>query len=125
MAEKLYQFKTDDGLTVLPTDDGEFIVSETNCIFSNTEIYYEFFSDAAGTIPVTPNKGTIRAQASPLRNVYLDASTGAVTNAKDVSATEGSYTPPSFYGRTFNVKITLDNISSSAPYMRALIVKHD
>jgi hypothetical protein len=81
---------------------------------NNTQVYAEFFSDAAGLVPVTPTAGTVTISASPLGNNYLAAPNAASISATACATPFGTYTPPLFQGRVANGRAILAGITGAA-----------
>ena len=81
---------------------------------SNCQVYIEFYSDSAGTVPVTPTAGTVTVSASPLGNVFLAPGSGAVVQANTVNSTGvASYNPPAFQGRVAFGQVTFAGIAGA------------
>ncbi len=120
-----FNFRTDNGTgtTILPISDTSFFTPELTTGATDAEVYFEFFSDAAGTTPVTPTAGTITVSGSPLGNNYLAASSNNVIQATQVEAGDSSYTPPVLDGLTVRARIVLDGITG-ATYMKAVLFKY-
>lgn len=87
------------------------------------EVYVEFFSDAAGTIPVTPTAGTVTVQASPLGNSYLDASNMGTIDATTVGAEESTYTPPQVDGLIRKARVKFEGVTGALT-ARVVLFKH-
>jgi hypothetical protein len=105
---------------VIPVTGVFYTADMSNSQNNSGQIYLEFFSDAAGTIPVTPTAGTINFLGSPLGNNYLSMSAGSTVNATTVSTTNSTYTPPTFYGRCVRISATLSGITG-ASYARIVV----
>ena len=117
-----YEFKSGND-TVLPTIDGEYFTGVMYTDYTQADVYFEFYSDADGTMPVTPTAGTISIAGSPMGNAYLAASTNPVVSALGVSHPNATYEPPTIDGRSVKARITLSGITGAA-YMRAIVYKH-
>lgn len=124
MRRTLYMLLTDAGANELPVADGAEYYTDWLLSYGFSSVYFEFYSDAAGTIAVTPTAGTITTYATPTGAVYLTAAANAVTAAATVSVPNGAYTPPVFDGLVKRVKIRLSGITGAA-YMRATLLKGD
>lgn len=95
-----------------------FYTDAMNYQFTGAYAYIEFYSDAAGTTPVTPTAGTIVFEGSPGGNTYLVAANSASISATSVIAGSGTYTPPYFDGEVNKGRVTLTGITGAA-YFRA------
>lgn len=115
---------TDTGDNELTVANGAEYYTDWLVSYGFSSVYFEFYQDAACTIPVTPTAGTITTSATPTGTVYLTAAANAVTQAATVSVPNGTYTPPVFDGLVKRVKIRLDGITG-ANYMRATLLKGD
>lgn len=91
--------------------------------YSNWQFYIEFFSDAAGTVPVTPTAGTISVAASPLGNNYLTASNTQTIQATTCVTPDSTYTPPAAEGMLTRGKVTLAGITGAA-YFKAVFWRY-
>ena len=119
-----YSFRDGSGNTVFATSNGNYFTEDLRIGVANAEIYYEFYSDAAGTTPVTPTGGTIVASGTPLGNNYLEAGQNATTQASQVEVGDSTYTPPVLDGLVIKARVALSGIAGAA-YMRATLYKHD
>lgn len=100
---------------VLPTADAILMTGDMSASQAqNCHVYMEFFSDAAGTIPVTPTAGTIAAQGSPMGSNWLAPSSGSSINATDVATPLSAYSPPVFTGRMTKGRVTFAGITGAA-----------
>ena len=113
----LYPVKTVGGLRVLPTADAVHFTDTMSADYQEAQVYFEFFSDAAGAVPATPTGGTIVVAGTPTGNVYLSAGNTAIVTASDVTAI-GLYEPPKFVGCVIKGRIQFIGITG-APYARA------
>lgn len=113
MANERFPVKTAGGLDVLPVADATLYTDAMNASASGEcQVYIEFFSDAAGTIAVTPTNGTVTAQMSPMGAVWLGASNYGTVSAADAGVS-GGYTPPYFNGRADKGRIILSGITGA------------
>lgn len=107
---------------VIPVSAATFYTPEVSALeankFSHWQFYIEFFSDAAGTIPVTPTAGTIDVAATPVGSNYLTASNVQTIQANTCSTPTSTYTPPTAEGSLRRGRITLTGITGAA-YCRA------
>lgn len=111
----LYPIKTAGGAEVLPTANATlFTDSIPGGHADNWQAYVEFYSDAAGTVPVTPTAGTVTINATPMGNNYLPSPNSAVINATACSTPSSSYTPPLFTGRVVKGRAVLAGITGAA-----------
>ena len=103
-----------DGSEVLPVANGTYYTSAGMGASQGVhcQVYVEFFSDAAGTIPATPSAGTVSARGSPMGNVWLASSTGETINAADAGP-DGDYTPFVFNGRMEQGRAVLNGIAGA------------
>lgn len=100
-----------NGSEILPVSNGSFqTLSQLPCNADNCQVYIEFYSDLAGTIPVTPTSGTIQASASPMGNNFLSPSNVSTINAIACSTPNSTYTPPYFWGRIAFGQVTFNSI---------------
>lgn len=113
MGNERFQVKTAGGLDVLPVANATLYTDAMNTSTSGEcQVYIEFFSDAAGTIPTTPTAGTVTAQMSPMGSVWLGASNYGTVNAADAGV-NGAYTPPCFNGRADRGRVILSGITGA------------
>jgi len=108
------------GADIFPTTAGTYLTDDMPGNFDECTVYFEFFSDAAGTIPAVATAGTLSAKISPMGNTYLDPSNGATINAADVSS--GAYTPAILDGLGIKGKVTTAGITGAA-YCKAIFVR--
>lgn len=118
-------FRTDNGAgtTILPVTDTSYFTEDLTVGSTESEVYFEFYSDSAATTPVTPSAGTITVSASPLGNNYLAASSNSTVQASSVETPNSSYTPPTVDGLSVKARITLAGITG-ATHMKAVLFKH-
>lgn len=112
-----YRFpvKTGAGSEILPTADATFYTDDIQGgLANNWQAYVEFFSDAAGTVPVTPSGGTVTITARPMDNNYLPAPNSAVITASACGSPNSSYTPPLFAGRVTKGRVVFSGIAGAA-----------
>lgn len=106
------------GGVILPTANGTLYTAMLDELSTNQynswQFFIEFFSDAEATTAVTPSAGTVSVSASPCGNVYLTASNVATISATAVSVPDGTYTPPTAYGRIRSGKITFAGVTGAA-----------
>lgn len=96
---------------VLSTTGGPFftdLMSGDHALFA---CYVEFFSDAAGTIPVTPTAGTVTISGSPMGNNYLTLGTITATAA---ATTESTYTPVLYNGLVQIGRVAFSGVTGAA-----------
>lgn len=112
---QLFPVLNGSGTEVLPTANGTF---QTAFMGENTsqncQVYIEFFSDEAGTIPATPSAGTITVQGRPMENNWVAASSGGSINASACATPVSTYTPSYFTGRMQYGRITFASIAGAA-----------
>ena len=85
--------------------------------FGTAQFFIEFFSDAAGLVPVTPTAGTIVSEMSPSGTTWFSSEAGDIA-ATDVVVGSASYDIPTFYGQALYGRVTLSGITGAA-YFRA------
>lgn len=114
-----FRVNNGEGSVIIPVSDGDIFTPELDGgEFNYGQVYFEFFSDAGATIPVTPGAGTIVVQGSPMGNIFLPGADAETVNASDVSSPDATYFPPVFTGGVKRLKMTLSGITV-ATYMRA------
>lgn len=122
---QLYPVLNVSGGEVLPTANGSFTTAPmASNPAQNCQVYAEFFSDAAGTIPVTPTAGTVSVYGSPMGNNYLAPSNAATITAANAATPTSTYTPPAFVGRMVMGKITFAGVTGAA-YARVTFWRYD
>jgi hypothetical protein len=101
MANERWPVLTPAGSEVLPVADGTYYTpgGMGASTAANCQVYVEFFSDAAGLVPVTPGAGTVDVRGSPMGNNWVTPSAGGIINAIDAGSPLSTYVPPSFVGR--------------------------
>lgn len=113
-----YSFKTADGSEVLPTSGVPCFTDEMSSGYATGQVYIEFYSDAAGTVPVTPTGGEVYAYGTPLGTVYMRS--GNVNGIQAANAgTEPMYEPPMFEGCVIRGKLEFSGVTGAA-YARAI-----
>lgn len=113
MADERWPVLTPAGSEVLPVANATLYTQDMNTSSaSRCQVYVEFFSDAAGTIPVTPSAGLMSAEITPMGHGWLASSNHNVINAADagVSAT---YEPPYFEGRAKQGRISFSGVAGA------------
>ena len=108
----LHKFMTDGGSEVLPTAGGPYFTEDMSADWPRGQVYVEFFSDAAGLIPVSPTAGDVIAEASPMGNLFM--ASGNVS--KILAANAGSppmYEPPTFDGCAIKGKLTFSGVTGA------------
>lgn len=103
------------GSEVLPITNGTYQTdSQDTAQANNCQVYFQFFSDAAGTIPVTPTGGTIVVSASPIGSAnFLAPSNSATINATACGTPNSTYTPPYFLGRISVGQVVFSGITGA------------
>lgn len=106
-----------DGNPVLSTVNGSYYTEEMSADFENADVYLEFFSDAAGTVPVTPTAGTISVAGSPMGNVWLAPpwdQQDIVATDVSVGPTAAQYTPRHIKGMMSIGRVTFAGVAGAA-----------
>jgi len=112
-----YDFKNAQNGSVIPVADGDFFTELMRQDHVIGHFYVEFFSDAAGNVPVSPTAGTLKVNCSPMGRNYI--ANGEVTiNAIDCGSPNSNYDPIVFEGEAVKARVTLSGIAGAA-YMRA------
>lgn len=115
MSNQLYPVLNGSGGEILPTANGTLLTDSMSANPSQScQVYIEFFSDAAGTVPVTPSAGTVTVQGSPMGSNWLAPSNGGVIQANTVGSPVSTYTPPFFQGRMAQGRITFAGIAGAS-----------
>lgn len=96
---------------ILPTNAGPFFTDQMSGDHALLACYVEFFSDAAGTIPVTPTAGTVTISGSPMGNNYLTLGTITATAA---ATTESTYTPVLYNGLVQIGRVVFAGVTGAA-----------
>lgn len=114
MANERWPVLAPNGSEVLPIADGIYYTragmgASTS---DNCQVYVEFFTDAAGTVLASPSAGTIKPEGSPMGQAWLAPSSGETINAADVKNVS-TYTPPVFFGRMEQGRVTLTGITGA------------
>ena len=103
------------GSSVIPTTNGTYqTADQSTCDANNCAVYAEFFSDPAGTLPVTPTAGTVLVQSSPLGNNFLTPTTNGTITATTCTTPNSTYVPPAIAGRIATGQVTLAGITGAA-----------
>jgi hypothetical protein len=113
-----HKFTTAGGSEVLPTNGGPYYTGEMSADWPRGQVYLEFFSDAAGTIPVTPSAGEVITEGAPMGNMYLAAGNVSSILAASVGGSP-MYEPPSFDGCVIRGRLAFYGVVG-APYARAI-----
>ena len=107
-----YKFMTAGESEVLPVAGGPYYTDEMSADWTRGSVYVEFFSDAAGTIPVTPTAGDVIVEASPMGNLFM--ASGNVSKILAASAgTAPMYEPPSFDGCAIKGRLTFSGVTGA------------
>ena len=115
MSNQLYPVLTGAGSEILPTANATLTTESMAANpAQNCQVYLEFFSDAAGTIPVTPTAGTVTVQGSPMGANWLAPSNNGTVTANTVGNPLSTYTPPFFQGRMVQGRVTFAGITGAA-----------
>lgn len=96
---------------VLSTAGGPFFTDQMSGDHALFACYVEFFSDAAGTTPVTPTAGTVTISGSPMGNNYLTLGTITATAA---ATTESTYTPVLYNGLVQIGRVAFAGVTGAA-----------
>ena len=100
--------------SVVPTANGTYYTEEIPSNFAQFQCYLTFFSDAAGTLPVTPTAGTATFAGTPEGITYL-AATNPVVNCNTVIANGlSTYTPPTITGRVKKGRVIFAGVAGAA-----------
>lgn len=86
------------GGTVLSVANGTFFTGEIAGQYEKFQVFVEFFSNAACTVPATPTAGTITVSGTPMGNSYLSAANSVITATAVVTGGLSTYTAPSING---------------------------
>jgi hypothetical protein len=118
MANALFPVLTLAGGEVLPTANATYYtLSMDYPQAQHCQVFAEFFSDAAGTIPVSPTGGEVKCWVSPMGINYVTAGNAASIKAIDCGTPLSNYVVPLFYGRAEMGRIEFSGITG-APYAR-------
>lgn len=96
---------------ILPTGAGPYYTDPMSGDHALFACYVEFFSDAAGTTPVTPTAGTVTISGSPMGNNYLTLGTITATAA---ATTESTYTPVLYNGMVRLGRVSFTGVTGAA-----------
>ena len=107
-----YKFMTAGESEVLPVGGGPYYTEEMSADWTRGAVYVEFFSDAAGLIPVRPTAGDVIAEASPMGNLFM--ASGNVSKILAVNAgTAPMYEPPTFDGCAIKGRLTFSGVTGA------------
>ena len=113
MANERWPVLTPAGSEVLPVANATLYTGDMSASTSaRCQVYVEFFSDAAATIPVTATAGLMSAEVTPMGAAWMASSNHNVINVADVG-TAATYEPPYFEGRAKQGRITLSGITGA------------
>ena len=108
-----YKFMTAGESEVLPVNGGPYFTEEMSADWTRGAVYVEFFSDAAGLVPVGPTAGDVIAEASPMGNLFM-----ASGNVSKILANNAGnppmYEPPTFDGCAIRGRLTFSGITGAA-----------
>ena len=108
-----HKFMTATGDEVLPVNGGPYFTEEMSADWTRGAVYVEFFSDAAGLVPVSPTAGDVIAEASPMGNLFM--ASGNVSKILAVNAgSPPMYEPPTFDGCAIKGRLTFSGITGAA-----------
>lgn len=106
----LYQVKSGSS-HVLATNAGPFFTDIMSGDHALLAVYIEFYSDAEGTVPVTPTAGTVTISGRPMANNYIDLGTITATQAITPTST---YTPVLYNGLVTMGRVTFTGVTGAA-----------
>jgi len=113
MTQKQYPVLS-NGNPIIPITSGSYqTASQLTCDANNCQVYVEFYSDAAGTIPVTPTAGTVVISSSPLGNNFLAPAANGTITASTCSTPNSTYVPPTIAGRIAVGQAVLSGITGA------------
>lgn len=116
----IYSFRH-NGSTIIPTANASILCETMRGDHANCQFFIEFFSDAAGVIPVTPTGGTITVQGSPMGNNFVNGNAKPL-RAIDCGTPISVYQPPYFTGAMVGARMVLNGITGAA-FCRAWMVR--
>lgn len=96
---------------VLATNAGPYYTDSMSGDHALLAVYIEFFSDAEGTIPVTPTAGTATISGRPMENNYIDLGTITATQAITPTST---YAPVLYNGLVTKGRVTFAGVTGAA-----------
>ncbi len=96
---------------ILPTGAGPYYTDLMSGDHALLAAYVEFFSDAAGTIPVTPTAGTVTISGRPMENNYIDLGT---INATQAITPTSTYAPVLYSGLVTMGRVTFTGVTGAA-----------
>jgi len=103
--------------TILSTADGTLFTGDISGDYAQFQIYIEFFSDAAGTVPVTPTAGTATFAGAPNPSHWLAATNPVITATTVIANGLATYTPPTITGSVKQGRVTFAGVTG-APYAK-------
>lgn len=107
-----YKFMAAGESEVLPVNGGPYYTDEMSADYGYGAVYVEFFSDAAGLIPVSPTAGDVIAEASPMGNLFM--ASGNVSKILAVNAgSPPMYEPPTFGGCAIKGRLTFSGVTGA------------
>lgn len=106
--------------TILPTTDGTLLTGDVPGDYAQFQIYIEFFSDAAATVPVTPTAGTATFAGAPNSSHWLAANNPTITATTVIANGLATYTPPTITGMVTKARVTFAGITG-APYAKVTL----
>lgn len=113
MTQRIYSVLY-NGNPIIPVTNGTYqTADQSTSDANNCAVYIEFYSDAAGLVPVTPTAGTIGISASPLGNDFLAPASNASINASACAFPTSTYTPPLIPGRIVKGQVVLAGITGA------------
>lgn len=96
---------------ILATNAGPYYTDTMSGDHALLAAYIEFFSDAAGTIPVTPTAGTVTISGRPMENNYIDLGT---INATQAITPTSTYAPVLYNGLVTMGRVTFTGVTGAA-----------
>jgi len=96
---------------ILPTGAGPYYTDTMSGDHALLAAYVEFFSDAAGTIPVTPTAGTVTISGRPMENNYIDLGT---INATQAITPTSTCAPVLYSGLVTMGRVTFTGVTGAA-----------
>ena len=96
---------------VLATNAGPYYTDSMSGDHALLAVYIEFFSDAEGTVPVTPTAGTATISGRPMDNNYIDLGTITATQAITPTST---YAPVLYNGLVTKGRVTFTGVTGAA-----------
>lgn len=96
---------------VLSTSGGPYLTEPMSGDHALLAVYIEFYSDAAGIVPVTPTAGTVTISGRPMENNYIDL--GTITAAQAITPTS-TYAPVLYNGLITMGRVTFTGVTGAA-----------